>query len=275
MTAGFCHRTSAEDVQAIQRSGQISPAFVTTTSSKYCLVIDHTVVNECLVERTFRMDQLSDLAPSHRRDDFLLKADIRDAHYHLRLRKEDQFYLSFSVGAVVYVPSCMNCGLAVASWFFTKAMKQVVACLRAKCHRVFSYLDEFFGDGAMTRGDQPATKADTARVGMEIEVSIRAPRPHPVPNKVRLCGCAVARSFGDPKGHFPRAISPSPGEASQDRVRSAAAAYARGSASEARASESFAKFRGARQLDRARGCRRAAASPGVVRRPVACGPARN
>jgi hypothetical protein len=73
-------------------------------------------------ERTFRMDQLSDLAPALRRDDCLFKADIKDAYYHLRLRKEDKVYLSFSVDGVVYVPSCLNCGLSVAPWFFAKAM---------------------------------------------------------------------------------------------------------------------------------------------------------
>jgi hypothetical protein len=70
--------------------------------------------NECLEDRTFRMDQLSDLAPSLRRDDCLFKADIQDAYYHLRLRKEGQLYLSFSVDGVVYVPACLTCGLAVA-----------------------------------------------------------------------------------------------------------------------------------------------------------------
>jgi hypothetical protein len=111
MTAGFCRRASEEDLRSIWRSGRVSPAFVTTTARKTRLVVDYTVVNECLWERTFRIDQLSDLAPTLRRDDCLFKADIRDAYYHLRLRKEDQLYLSFSVGGVVYVPACLNCGL--------------------------------------------------------------------------------------------------------------------------------------------------------------------
>jgi hypothetical protein len=138
MMAGFCRRASASDLLEISRRGRVSPAFVTTTASKPRLVIDYTVVNECMEERTFRMDQLSDLAPSLRRDDCLFKADIKDAYYHLRLRKEDQLFLSFSVGGVVYVPACLNCGLSVAPWFFTKAMRPVVSYLRARGHRVFS-----------------------------------------------------------------------------------------------------------------------------------------
>jgi hypothetical protein len=47
------------------------------------------------------MDQLSDLAPTLRREDLMFKADILDAHYHLCLRKSDQIYLAFSVGRAV------------------------------------------------------------------------------------------------------------------------------------------------------------------------------
>jgi hypothetical protein len=114
------------------------------------------------------MDQVSDLALFLRREDCMFKADIQDAHYHLRLRKSDQLYLDFSVGGAVYVPWCLNCGLAVAPWFFTKAMRPVVAYLRAKGHRIFSYLDDFFGAGATSRNGHPATEANTARVEMDI-----------------------------------------------------------------------------------------------------------
>jgi hypothetical protein len=87
MTVGFCRRACAADLEEIRRRGRVSPAFVTTAASKSRLVIDYTVVNECMEERTFRMHQLSDLAPTLCRDDCMFKADIKDAHYHLRLRK--------------------------------------------------------------------------------------------------------------------------------------------------------------------------------------------
>jgi hypothetical protein len=114
------------------------------------------------------MDQLSDLSPVLRREDCMFKADIENAYYHLRLRKSDQLYLAFSVGVVVYVPSFLNCGIAVAPWFLTKAMHPVVPYQRAKGHRVFSYLDDFFGAGATARNDHPSTEADTARVEIDI-----------------------------------------------------------------------------------------------------------
>jgi hypothetical protein len=166
--AGYCHRATTAELSEIRQRGRVSPAFVTTAARKSRLVIDHTVINECLEDRTFRMDQLSDLAPSLRRDDCLFKADIQDAYYHLRLRKEDQIYLSFSLARVVYVPACLNCGLAVAPWFFTKAMRPFVSLLRARGHRVLSYLDDVFGAAATARNDHTATKEDTRRVVQDI-----------------------------------------------------------------------------------------------------------
>jgi hypothetical protein len=119
-------------------------------------------------ERKFRMDKLSDLSPVLRREDCLLKADICDAYYHLRLRKEDELYLSFCVGGVVYVLARLKCGLSVVPWFVTKAMRPVVALLRSMGHRVFSYIDDFFGAGRTARNDHPATVADTMRVERDI-----------------------------------------------------------------------------------------------------------
>jgi hypothetical protein len=47
-------------------------------------------------------------------------------------------------------------------------MRPVVAYLRAKGHRIFSYLDDFFGAGATAHNDHQATEADTARAKMDI-----------------------------------------------------------------------------------------------------------
>jgi hypothetical protein len=66
------------------------------------------------------------------------------------------------------VPACLNCGLAVSPWFFTKTMRPVVSYLRALGHCVFSYLDDFFGAGSTARSDHPATEAATARAGWDI-----------------------------------------------------------------------------------------------------------
>jgi hypothetical protein len=84
------------------------------------------------------MDQLSDPSPSLRRDGCLFKADIKDADYHLRLRDADKRLLAFRMGGKTYIPACLNCGLSVAPWCFTKAMRPVLAHLRSRGHRIYS-----------------------------------------------------------------------------------------------------------------------------------------
>jgi hypothetical protein len=80
MKAGYCRRASPRDILDIRQRGRVSTAFVTTDARKIRLVIYYTVVNEFFEDRIFRVDQLSDLGPSLRRDDCLFKADMQDAY---------------------------------------------------------------------------------------------------------------------------------------------------------------------------------------------------
>jgi Reverse transcriptase (RNA-dependent DNA polymerase) len=173
MTAGYCREASLTDLHAMRSAGSVSPAFVTYTAKNPRLVIDYSLVNEYLDERSFRMDQLSDLSPSLRPGDCLFKADIKDAYYHLRLRIEDQLYLALRVGETTYIPASLNCGLSVAPWFFTKAMRPVVAHLRSKGHRVYSYLDDFFGAARTDDASASTMEGDTKRVGQDISELFR------------------------------------------------------------------------------------------------------
>ena len=113
--AGYWREASGVDFRALRRAGRISPAFLTVSAMQSCIVIDYSLVNECLDESSFRMDHFADLSPSLRQDDFLFKTDIKDAYYHLRLLKSDQLYLKFLVGGTTYIPLFLNCCLSVAT----------------------------------------------------------------------------------------------------------------------------------------------------------------
>jgi hypothetical protein len=78
--AGYCREPRGADLRALRRAGSISPAFVTVSAMNFRLMIDYSLVNECLDERSFRMDQLADSSPYLRQDDCLFKADIKDAY---------------------------------------------------------------------------------------------------------------------------------------------------------------------------------------------------
>lgn len=106
------------------RTGQIYPSFVANTTWKLRLVIDYKRANDCLASRTFRMDQLYDVAPELLRGDHLFKADLTNGYYHLRLRRVDGLRLAVFVDSEVFIPLCLNCGLSVAPRFFTTRKKK-------------------------------------------------------------------------------------------------------------------------------------------------------
>jgi hypothetical protein len=138
MDAVYCRRAGSADLRALRRDTSLSPAFVTASARKPRLVVDYYKVNECLDDLSFRMDRLGDLAQLLRPVYRLTNADIEDTYYHLRPRAADQLYLAFLVIGVIYVPQCLNCGLSVPPWFFTRAMRPVVAHLCLRGHRVYS-----------------------------------------------------------------------------------------------------------------------------------------
>lgn len=165
LALGFVRRPTAAERALLLKTGQIYPSFVADTAGKNRLVIDYKRANACLEPRTFRMDQLYDLSPELLRNDNLFKADLTDGYYHLRLRPADGLRLSFFVGGDVFIPLCLNCGLSVAPWFFTKAMAPIVAFLRRLGHRVFSYIDDFFGAAKPASKGQPTGRAETRGLG--------------------------------------------------------------------------------------------------------------
>lgn len=185
VSKGFLREANPTDGKRLIRRGQVSPAFVTTTTKRLRLVVDYSVVNKSLEERTFRMDQLGDLAVVLAPKDCLFRDDISDAYYHLQLRKCDQERLAFRVGSRVLIPLCLNSGLSVAPWFFTKAMRPVVAYLREKGHRAFAYLDDFFGS-TRSSSSGPTNHADTIALGLEMQTLFCLYRPESTPGQMRL-----------------------------------------------------------------------------------------
>jgi len=161
---GFCRELGWEEARAI---GTVVSAFV-VPGAKDRLVVDYSPHNESLLRRPFKMEQLSDLAPLLHPGDSLLKFDIKDAYYHVRLRREDQRKLIFRVGERVFMPLCMNCGLAAAPWLFTKLMRVPLRALRQQGHRVSSYLDDFYGAARIDATASHASQGDTARAEREI-----------------------------------------------------------------------------------------------------------
>lgn len=59
---GFVRQATTAEARELTRAGQVFPSFVTQSAGKSRLVVDYKRANECMEARTFRMDQISDLA---------------------------------------------------------------------------------------------------------------------------------------------------------------------------------------------------------------------
>lgn len=165
------YATKAEE-RKLRRIEWIYPSFVAETAGRQRLVTDYQSANECLEPRTFRMDQLADLAPELRHGDHLFKADLTDAYYHLRLRVLDSLRLALFVGDRILAPLTLNCGLSVAPWFFTKAMAPIVGFLRKLGQRVYAYLDNFYGSAKPRVPGKPTGAKKTRELGRFMHLSL-------------------------------------------------------------------------------------------------------
>jgi Reverse transcriptase (RNA-dependent DNA polymerase) len=151
-----------------RRVGLVVSGFV-VHGSKPRVVIDYSTQKEVLESQKFRMDTLADLAPQLRPGDSLIKADVQDAYYHLRLRRCDRDKLHFQIAGRFFRPLALNCGLSAAPWLFTKFLRPVVQELRRQGHRIISYLDDLSGATRTECVATPASQADATRAGQEIQ----------------------------------------------------------------------------------------------------------
>jgi hypothetical protein len=75
----FAEEMSEQEATQI---GQVVSGFV-VRRTKPRVVIDYTARNEFLENRKFRMETFADLAPQLKAEESLIKADVREAYYHL------------------------------------------------------------------------------------------------------------------------------------------------------------------------------------------------
>lgn len=112
--------------------------------------------------RRFKYETLWELAPGLAQGDQLISWDIADAFHHLRIRTEDQPFLTFTIQGRVFAPLSMPFGLAIAPFTWTKVCRPVVARLREMGFVVNVYVDDFGGRPPVPVRGRAATKADAA-----------------------------------------------------------------------------------------------------------------
>jgi hypothetical protein len=160
---GFAQEITESEARRI---GQVVSEFL-VRGSEPRVVVNYTAQNEMLDTKTFKMETLVDLAPQLRPNDALIKADIRDSHYHLRLRACDRDKLLFQIFGRFFRPLALNCRLSAAPLLFIKLLRPFIQELRRLGHRIISYLDDIPGAPRTDDPTHPATAQDANRAKQE------------------------------------------------------------------------------------------------------------
>ena len=104
-------------------------------------------INEFVEYIPFRMEDISLLKSVLKQGDFINKPNLRVAYLTVLLDKKSKIYLHFVWRDVLYQFTCLPFGLSSSGRIFTKAMKPVIAFLRAMGIRLLIFLD----DGKLSR----------------------------------------------------------------------------------------------------------------------------
>ena len=105
-------------------------------------VVDMRALNEFLKYIAFRVEDISLLKSVLKQEDFITKLDLKEAHLTVPVNKRLRIYPRFIWRGVLYQFACLPFGLSSSGRIFTKAMKPVIAFLRATGIRLLIFLDD-------------------------------------------------------------------------------------------------------------------------------------
>ena len=105
-------------------------------------VVNLRPLNQYIPYEHFKMEGVHMLRDLLRKDDYLVKVDLKDAYFTVPVWKNHQKFLRFVWKETMYEFACLPFGLSSAPRVFTKLMKPVVAQLRKQGIRLIIYLDD-------------------------------------------------------------------------------------------------------------------------------------
>ena len=105
-------------------------------------VKDMRVLNEFVEYIPFRMEDISLLKSVLKQGDFMTKLYLRDTYLTIPVDKRSRIYLRFIWRGVFYQFTCLPFGLSSLGRILTKAMKPVIAFVRAMGIRLLIFLDD-------------------------------------------------------------------------------------------------------------------------------------
>ena len=105
-------------------------------------IINLKYLNEFIIYRAFKMENLESIKYLIQENDWFTKLDLLDAYLVVPLNVHSRKFVSFSWDNRQFVFNSLAFGLSSAPWAFTKLMRPVVALFRRKGIRLVIYLDD-------------------------------------------------------------------------------------------------------------------------------------
>ena len=104
--------------------------------------------NNCLRKVKFKMNTLESIISVMDSGLWLASVDLKDAYFHVGIRKEHRKYLRFCWQGKLYEYSVLPFGLSTAPRVFTKILAPVIEWLRRRGVQLYAYLDDILVVGS-------------------------------------------------------------------------------------------------------------------------------
>ena len=106
-------------------------------------IIDLSPLNKLIHNVTFKMETPASIRHALQQGEHTLQLDLKDAYFHIPIKKAYRKYMRFAVNGVVYQYRALPFGLSIAPRVFTKILKPILGMLRKAMVRVHAYLDDW------------------------------------------------------------------------------------------------------------------------------------
>ena len=106
-------------------------------------IIDLSPLNKLIHNVTFKMETPASIRRALQPGEHTLQLDLKDAYFHIPIKKAYRKYMRFVVNGVVYQYKALPFGLSIAPRVFTKVLKPILGMLRKAMVRVHAYLDDW------------------------------------------------------------------------------------------------------------------------------------
>ena len=106
-------------------------------------ILDLSPLNKFLRKIRFKMNSPQVIRKEVLPEDWACSLDLKDAYYHIQIRKGDRKWLRFSWGGHIFQYRVLPFGLSLSPWAFTRLVRDLLQVCRTQKTRLHTYIDDW------------------------------------------------------------------------------------------------------------------------------------